>query len=62
MNAMSGTAAALTPKDATNLKPDDIAATIYSTLGIDARKEYLANNIRPTMLVPEGRVISGLLS
>ena len=54
----AGTAA----NDATDLSPDDIAATIYHSLGIDPRKEYLANNTRPTMLVPEGRVISGLFS
>ena len=48
------------PDDATDIKPDDTAATLYHALGIDARKEYFTKTNRPAMLVPEGRVIKEL--
>lgn len=50
------------PDDKTNIKPDDIAATIYHTLGIDPLKEYYTNTGRPTMLVPHGRIMSELFA
>ncbi|MFT7639234.1 MAG: hypothetical protein ACI9G1_000965 [Pirellulaceae bacterium] len=46
------------PTDDTNISPDDIAATIYSSLGIDPRTEYLTKTGRPVMLVPHGNVMS----
>ena len=46
------------PDDATDIKPDDLAATIYHALGIDPQLEYLTRTGRPAMLVPQGRVIS----
>ena len=50
----AGTAA----NDATHITPDDIAATIYHSLGINPRKEYHTQTNRPVMLVPEGKVVS----
>ncbi len=50
------------PDDATQLKPDDLAATLYNALGIDPRSEYHTNTGRPVMLVPEGRVIHELFA
>lgn len=50
------------PDDATQLKPDDIAATLYHALGIDPRAEYHTNTGRPVMLVPEGRVMDELFA
>ncbi|MBC8353546.1 MAG: DUF1501 domain-containing protein [Planctomycetes bacterium] len=48
------------PDDATDIKPDDIAATLYHSLGIDPLTEYHTNTGRPVMLVPHGRVSSEL--
>ncbi len=44
--------------DQTDIEPDDIAATIYQTLGIHPRTEYYTKTGRPVMLVPEGRVLN----
>ena len=55
---MGGTDAGGTaPDDATDIKPDDLAATIYHALGIDPLTEYHTNTGRPAMLVPDGRVM-----
>jgi uncharacterized protein (DUF1501 family) len=48
------------PDSATNLKPDDLAASIYHALGLDHRKEYHTRSGRPVILVPHGNVIRGL--
>jgi len=45
------------PDDDTNLKLDDLAATIYHALGIDPLTEYETPTGRPVLLVPEGRVL-----
>jgi hypothetical protein len=45
------------PDDATDLTPDDLAATIYHALGIDPRLEYHTPTGRPVILVPHGRVL-----
>ncbi len=50
------------PTDGTNFKPDDIAATILHTLGIDHHKEYYTSTKRPVLLVPHGRVINDVLA
>jgi hypothetical protein len=50
------------PDDKTNIKPDDIAATIYHALGIDPLLEYFTNTGRPTMLVPHGRIMHELFA
>lgn len=50
------------PDDGTDISPDDIAATIYHTLGIDPRTEYHTRTGRPAMLVPEGEVIAPLFA
>jgi uncharacterized protein (DUF1501 family) len=41
--------------------PEDVAATILQTLGIDPRTEYATNTGRPITLVRDGRVIKPLL-
>ena len=48
------------PDDRTQLKPDDLAATIYHALGIDHRREYITRTGRPALLVPHGEVITEL--
>ncbi len=48
------------PDDDTDITPDDLAATLYHSLGIDPRLEYHTSTGRPVMLVPEGRVIREL--
>jgi uncharacterized protein (DUF1501 family) len=50
------------PDDATDIKPDDLAATLYHALGIDPRGEYYTPGGRPVMLVPDGRVLSELFT
>ena len=50
------------PDDATQLKPDDIAATLYHAIGIDPRTEYHTNTGRPVLLVPEGRGMNELFA
>lgn len=50
------------PDDATQLKPDDIAASLYHAVGIDPRAEYHTNTGRPVMLVPDGRVMDELFA
>ncbi|MCA9131910.1 MAG: DUF1501 domain-containing protein [Planctomycetales bacterium] len=46
--------------DATDITPDDLAATLYHALGIDPTTEYHTQTGRPVMLVPEGRILSSL--
>jgi hypothetical protein len=48
------------PTDETIMSPDDIAATIYSSLGINPRTEYFAKTGRPVMLVPHGTVLQNV--
>ena len=50
------------PDDDTEIKPDDIGATILHTLGIDPHTEYLTRTGRPVSLVPYGRVLKEVLS
>jgi len=40
--------------------PDDVAATFYTSLGIDPKKEYHTNTGRPVMIVRDGSVIPQL--
>jgi hypothetical protein len=42
--------------------PDDVAATLYRTLGIDHTKEYHTNTGRPVMIVRNGEPIDKLLA
>jgi uncharacterized protein (DUF1501 family) len=49
------------PKE-TELTPDDVAATVYHTLGIDPTFEYHTPTGRPVMIVRNGRVLEELLS
>lgn len=48
------------PDDATHLKPDDLAATIYRALGVDHRIEYHTKTGRPVILVQNGEPIEGM--
>ena len=48
------------PKD-TPISPDDVAATFYRSLGIDAHKEYKTPTGRPVMIVRNGTAIRELV-
>ncbi len=45
------------PNDDTDIKPDDIGATILHALGIDHHQEYYTKSGRPVSLIPDGRVL-----
>jgi hypothetical protein len=47
------------PKE-TPITPDDVAASFYKSLGIDATKEYHTSSGRPVMIVRHGTPIKGL--
>jgi hypothetical protein len=49
------------PKDKA-ITPDDVAATFYRALGIDARKEYHTRTGRPIMIVRNGAPLKELVS
>ena len=44
------------------IKPEDVAATFYRTLGIDHRKEYNTTIGRPISIVRDGDVLSELIT
>ena len=48
------------PKDEVGFSPDDVAASLYHTLGIDHTAEYHTNTGRPIMVVRDGNVIESL--
>lgn len=48
------------PDDATHLKPDDLAASIFRALGVDHKLEYRTKTGRPVILVQHGEPIGGL--
>ncbi|MFN4258245.1 MAG: DUF1501 domain-containing protein [Gemmataceae bacterium] len=48
------------PDSGTNIKPDDLAASICHALGLDHLKEYYTPTGRPVLLIPHGEVIEGL--
>lgn len=50
------------PKDEKGYSPDDVAASLYHTLGIDHTAEYHTNTGRPIMIVRDGKVINELFS
>ena len=50
------------PDDATHIKPDDLAATIYRSLGIDHTQELQTRTGRPVYLVPHGSVVGGIFA
>lgn len=52
---------ALGPVDA-GFKPDNVAATFFANLGIDAHKEYQTNIGRPVMIVRDGEPIIQLFA
>jgi len=44
------------------ISPDDVAASLYRSLGIDYHKEYHTDTGRPVMIVRNGNVIPGLFA
>lgn len=48
------------PKDEVGYSPDDVAASLYHTLGIDHTNEYHTNTGRPITIVRDGSVINEL--
>lgn len=48
------------PADGRGISPDDVAASFYHTLGIDARKEYRTPTGRPVSIVRNGSVLREL--
>ena len=48
------------PDDDTNIKPDDIGASIFAALGIDHLMEYHTRTGQPVSLIPHGEVIENL--
>jgi hypothetical protein len=48
------------PADGKGMSPDDVAASFYHTLGIDAAKEYRTPTGRPVSIVRYGTVINEL--
>lgn len=44
------------------ISPDDMAATLYHTLGINHHQEYHTNTGRPVMIVRDGHVINELFT
>ena len=44
------------------ITPDDVAASFYKTLGIDATKEYRTPSGRPVMIVRHGKIIPELFA
>lgn len=48
------------PADGRGMSPDDVAASFYHTLGIDARKEYRTPSGRPVSIVRNGSVLREL--
>lgn len=50
------------PDDSTDIHPDDIAATILYSLGIDPHKTYYTSTGRPVDLVAQGRVLKPLFA
>jgi hypothetical protein len=50
------------PAGGDGISPDDVAASFYHSMGIDARKEYRTPTGRPIAIVRHGRVVRELFS
>ena len=48
------------PTGDTEIRPDDLGATIFHALGIHHHKEYYTQTGRPVSLIPHGRVLRSL--
>jgi uncharacterized protein (DUF1501 family) len=44
------------------IKPDDVAASLFHSLGIDHHKEYETNTGRPVMINRDGNIIPELFA
>ena len=50
------------PAEGNGISPDDVAASFYHALGIDAAKEYRTPSGRPVSIVRNGALIKGLFA
>jgi hypothetical protein len=50
------------PADGKGISPDDVAASFYHSLGIDAAKEYRTPTGRPVAIVRNGTVVKELFA
>jgi hypothetical protein len=50
------------PLEGNGISPDDVAASFYHSLGIDAAKEYRTPSGRPVSIVRNGTVVKGLFA
>ena len=50
------------PADGKGISPDDVAASFYHSLGIDAAKEYRTPTGRPVSIVRNGTVVKELFA
>jgi hypothetical protein len=50
------------PAKGDGISPDDVAASFYRSLGIDATKEYRTPTGRPIAIVRHGKVVPELFS
>jgi uncharacterized protein (DUF1501 family) len=50
------------PADGTGISPDDVAASFYHALGIDAAKEYRTPTGRPIAIVRHGTLVRELFA
>jgi hypothetical protein len=50
------------PADGRGIAPDDVAASFYHSLGIDARKEYRTPTGRPVAIVRSGTILNQLFA
>src|SRR5262245_35266807 len=50
------------PADGKGISPDDVAATFYHSLGIDAAKEYRTPTGRPIAIVRHGKIVRELFN
>jgi hypothetical protein len=50
------------PASGKGISPDDVAASFYHSLGIDARQEYRTPTGRPVAIVRHGSVVKELFA
>lgn len=50
------------PADGKGMSPDDVAASFYHSLGLDASKEYRTPTGRPVAIIRHGTVIRDLFA
>jgi hypothetical protein len=50
------------PADGKGFSPDDVAASFYHSLGIDASKEFRTSTGRPVAIIHHGTMVKDLFS